>query len=555
MSKLPDRIEKGGKLPTVRTSDTWPFLTDGTYPYVLCLLSVALFFTFLGSRDFWAPVEPRYAEIARVMFTKGEWMVPTINGKLYTDKPMLYFWLVLAGSNLAGMVNEWTVRLPSALACLGLILTTFTLGRELFNPRIGFMASIILATSSRVLWEARWAHTDIPFTFFFTLSIYLFSRAVFKKGTPKKFFLAYALMGLATLTKGFIGVVLPGLIFLAFVVLRRQWRMISEWRLPSGILIFLLITLPWFVWVSTATHGKWIEDFIFIQHIQRYLSGIGHRQPFYYYLINFPADFLPWTIFLVPAIYAYRSRITLLKDPIPLFLFLWFFVIFLFFSLSDTKRALYLLPAFPPVALFIASYFDDLISGNLFQGPLYRWLVYLFFHILWVSALSLPFVAWVLRKDVVWLSLPFAILMAAAGIISVFSVQRKLPDLVFCSTSLAVTLGMLYVAGWILPFVDQYKSPRSFAQKVNETVPSNQTLYVYANTMNDFNYYTKREVIPILTSRAQVKEIISPMKTAYVIIRNKDLKKTHLTDEVRILVTDRVGSKTWNLITLASPKK
>jgi 4-amino-4-deoxy-L-arabinose transferase-like glycosyltransferase len=65
--------------------------------------------------DFWAPVEPRYAEIARVMFAKGEWIVPTVNGDLYTDKPILYFWLVLLASQIGGAVNEWTVRLPAAL--------------------------------------------------------------------------------------------------------------------------------------------------------------------------------------------------------------------------------------------------------------------------------------------------------------------------------------------------------------------------------------------------------------------------------------------------------
>jgi 4-amino-4-deoxy-L-arabinose transferase-like glycosyltransferase len=84
------------------------------YPSLLCILAALLFLPGLGSRDFWAPVEPRYAEIARVMHAKGEWVVPSANGDLYTDKPILYFWLVLLGSALAGGVNEWTVRLPSA---------------------------------------------------------------------------------------------------------------------------------------------------------------------------------------------------------------------------------------------------------------------------------------------------------------------------------------------------------------------------------------------------------------------------------------------------------
>ncbi|MEK6614337.1 MAG: glycosyltransferase family 39 protein, partial [Candidatus Binatota bacterium] len=157
---------------------------ESRYPLFLSLLAALLFFPALGMRGFWAPVEPRYAEIARIMFAKGQWIIPTVNGDLYTDKPILYFWLVLLGSKLAGSVNEWTVRLPSALSALGLVLTTYALGRDLFNARIGFMAAIVLATSARVLWEARWVHTDMTFTFFFALSLYFFSRAMLRKGKP-----------------------------------------------------------------------------------------------------------------------------------------------------------------------------------------------------------------------------------------------------------------------------------------------------------------------------------------------------------------------------------
>ncbi len=90
-------------------------ITEKHYPVLLVVLSSILFFFALGFRDFWAPVEPRYAEIVRVMFAKGEWIVPTINGGLYTDKPMLFFWLALIASKLFGGVSDWTVRFPAAL--------------------------------------------------------------------------------------------------------------------------------------------------------------------------------------------------------------------------------------------------------------------------------------------------------------------------------------------------------------------------------------------------------------------------------------------------------
>lgn len=484
------------------------------------------------------------------MLAKGEWLILTVNGDLYSDKPILYFWLVLLGSKLVGSVNEWTVRLPSALSALGLVLTTYFLGRDLFSPKVGFLAAMILATSARVLWEARWAHTDMVFAFFFTLSLYFFSRAIFQRGNRREFFLAYGLMGFATLTKGLIGVLLPALIILVFVALKRQWRSISEWRLPSGIWVFLLITVPWFAWASLATEGKWLEEFLVTHHIQRYTSGLGHRQPFFYYVINFPADFLPWTIFAVPAIFAYRPRMKFLKEPIPLFLFLWFFVIFVFFSFSDTKRALYLLPIFPPATLFVACYFDNLVSQNMSQDALYRWLACLFFHLLWIGSLSLPVVAWFFQREALGISLPFAFVMAGGGLVTAVAIWRRRPSIVFFSTAFTVLLGMLYAAVWLLPFIDQYKSPKPFALHVKRTVPSAEPLYIFADTMNDFNFYTEREIIPVLSSQAELGNVMSQVKTAYMLIRERDLKKVNV-EEARVIAVGRVGDKKWHLVRLA----
>jgi 4-amino-4-deoxy-L-arabinose transferase-like glycosyltransferase len=237
--------------------------------FYLCLLAGLLFFPALGARDFWAPVEPRYAEIVRIMFINNEWIVPTVNGGLYTDKPILYFWLALIASKLAGAVNEWSVRLPAALGALGAVLTTYALGRKFFSPRIGLIAATVLATSTRVIWEGRWAHVDMLFTFFFALSMYFAARVVLRQGTDNELFLSYALMALATLTKGLVGVVLPALILLTFVLVRRDWRILKEARLGWGILIFLVVAAPWFVLVTAATDGKWLTDFIYFQHIQR----------------------------------------------------------------------------------------------------------------------------------------------------------------------------------------------------------------------------------------------------------------------------------------------
>ncbi|HEX2229054.1 MAG TPA: glycosyltransferase family 39 protein [Candidatus Binatia bacterium] len=526
------------------------FFQDERWQWVsLLVLCSALFFPGLGARDFWAPVEPRYAEIARVMFTKGEWIVPTVNGKLYTDKPILYFWLILVVSKLAGAVNEWTVRLPVALAGVGFVSVTYCLGRDFFSARIGLLAAAILATMVRVIWEARWAHIDILFCFFFLFSVYHAARAVLKKGHPNEILIAYVFMGLATLAKGLIGIVLPALLLIGFMVARRDWRMLAAAKLHWGIPIFLVVVVPWLYLVSSATDGKWLTEFIYVHHLRRYTAWIGHREPFYYYLTTLPVDVLPWTIFAIPALYSYRGYGYLLAEPSKLLLVVWFLVVFVFFSASDSKRDLYLLPLLPTVAIFIAHYFDDLAAGRL-QGPLFRLVTLIFYSLLTVTGLILPWAAWLVRRDVFWISLPTAAVLTAAGGLAIYFVWRKQPLKLAALTALAMVLTMLSIVFWIFPYVERFKSRRFFSMEVQTIVPHDATVYVYDDEMNDFNYYMQREVIPVLRSRAAVEKLMGGGSGAYLLIKSTDLKRLGIIAPQQIRITGAIGSTLWNLVAL-----
>jgi 4-amino-4-deoxy-L-arabinose transferase-like glycosyltransferase len=526
---------------------------EKNYSVILTCLCVLLFFFGLGSRDFWAPVEPRYAEIARVMFAKGEWVVPTVNGDLYTDKPILYFWLVLLASKAAGAVNEWTVRLPVALGGLGFVLTTYFIGKEFYSARAGFLSAVILATSMRVIWESRWAHIDMLFGFFFTLSIYYAARWIFRRGHRYEIFLSYAMMGLATLAKGLIGVVLPALLLISFVLVRRDWQLLLEAKLPAGIALFLSLVVPWVWLVGRATDGKWLADFIYIHHIQRYLAGAGHRQPFYYYFATLPVDLLPWTVFVVPALYAYRNSRKIWREPVPLFFVLWFLTVFLFFSFSDTKRELYLVPLLPTVALLLGNYFNDLASGEIFETFLHRWLALGNFALITVLGIALPLAAWFVRRDAFWLSVPASLVLIAGGAFAVHCIRQRRPLWTVASIALMMTLGMMSAVQWFFPYLETFKSRRLFAREINKIVPLAEPLYVYADTMNDFNFYLRREVMPVLSSPADVEKLPSAAQTRYMLIKQRDLAKLNMIAPQRILLSDGAANATWNLIQVKMP--
>jgi len=516
----------------------------------LIALAFGLFLFGLGSRDFWAPVEPRYAEIARMMFLKGQWLVPTVNGNLYTDKPILYFWLALIGAKMFGAVNEWTVRLPAALGGVGFVVATYLIGRDLISSRVGFVSAVILATAMRVLWEARWAHVDTVFCAFFIFAIYFGARTVLRKGSPNEVLLSYLFIALATLTKGLIGVVLPGLIFLGFMLVCRDWSMIPRMKLYWGIPIFFLVAAPWFYAVNQATDGKWLADFIYIHHIRRYTAGSGHRQPFYYYLTTLPADFLPWTIFIVPALSAYRPLRSRLTDPVVQFFLVWFAAVFLFFSFSDTKRDLYLLPLLPTLALFLGRYFDDLTHGRIAQDFLYRSWTSFFFGLVAVTGLCLPAAAWLYYREAFRAVLPASAVLLVAGLASVFYIWRCRPFHAMVTTVAMMVLTMVCASLWIMPYLERFKSPRWFSDQVRRIVPAATPVYIYADTMNDFNYYTGREVMPVVSTTAALDRLLQKRASGYLIIRERDLKRLPQLPVQWIVASEPDSSSHWELLEL-----
>ena len=520
------------------------------YSYCLLTLTLLVFFTGLGGRDLWAPVEPRYAEIIRIMFAKSEWVVPTVNGDLYTDKPILYFWLALIASKIAGGVSEWTVRAPAALGGIGFVLATYFTGRDFFSPKVGLIAGAILATSLRVIWEARWAHIDMLFGFFFLLTIYFGARALLGKGGKREILWSYVFMGLAVLSKGLIGVVLPALLLASFAIVRRDWHLLVNAKLQLGIPIFLLITAPWFYLVNSATDGRWLADFIYIHHLQRYTKGNGHRQPVYYYLTTLPVDFLPWTVFAIPAVLAYFPYRQLLQRPKALYFSLCFLVVFLFFSLSDSKRDLYLLPLMPTLALLVGNYVVDLSENRIHESALYQWLSQSYFSAVAVIGLVAPIGAWLIGSEIFWISLPVALVLVIGGIVTVVFIRKRRP--LEAITAVALLMASLAVSAsiWILPYLNHFKSPRPFSMQVKRIVPPTMPLYIYADTMNDFNFYTDREKIPVLSSAGELKKVREQPTAGFLLIKEHDLKRLSELGRNGVVVQGSIGSEIWNLIAL-----
>lgn len=533
------------------------FLESRLYLYPLLLFASAglLFFLALGARDFWAPGEPIYGEIIRVMFDRNEWVIPTLNGELFSDKPVLYFWLALIFSKVAGRVSEWTVRLPAALGGMGMVLTTYSLGKTFYDRRTGFMSALILATAYRVVWESRFLRFDTVLSYFLVFGFYLFLRAFLRKQSSGLYLCAYICFALAALTKGPIGLVLPGLTVLCLLFFTGRWDELRKMHLVPGFLLVAVVLFPWLFLLHLRGEDQWVRDFLLIHNVQNYaLEPIGHVRPFYYYLENLPLDFLPWT-FLIPGAliyyYPWRER---LREPATLALFCWFAVIFVFFSFSKSKLAYYLLPLLPSLAILAGCYLNSLFSKNERRGFHWRWTLsslYVLSGVLWAGGAVLPALTRKLEPDLFLWSAPLSLILVGGSIGMILRLGRK-RIATFFSTFVIVLLGLLFIGSvGVMPYLDKFKSPRLMGEFIMRHVPIEAPVYIFRSTMTDFNYYARRGAIPVINSRNEVEKLFSQNQGAHLLINEKDLKQLNLEQKPNIVTEKQVGERKWYLIKLS----
>ena len=336
-----------------------PRLSDAV---VLALLLGLFFSLFLGSRPLSVPDEGRYVEIPREMAVTGDWLTPRLNGVKYFEKPPLFYWFEAALIRLFGL-SEWSVRLGPALFALFGCLAVYYAGARMFGRRTGILSAVVLATSILYYALSRVITLDMPVSVLLTAALLSFLLGTREPGgvTRRLFFWSfYAFAALATLTKGLIGIFIPGIIIGAWLLIMNEWRVLRSMHLASGMALFLLIAVPWHVMVDRS-NPEFFNFYFIHEHFQRYLTKVHHRyKPFWFFIPVLVGGLFPWSAFLVQAV---RRALPRWKDRHvhreTVFLLLWAGLIFLFFSASSSKLMPYILPVFPPLALIIGKYLAD----------------------------------------------------------------------------------------------------------------------------------------------------------------------------------------------------
>ncbi len=332
---------------------------------LLLVIAAAMLFSFLGTRDLWAPDEPKYALVAREMIETGEFLIPHVNGAPYPDKPPLMFWAIAAVSLLTGGVTPAAAVLPSIVAALFVLGGTMRLARTLApqaDLAVELLAAGGLACAYRFVMQATSGQLDMLLCAFSTWAFVFLFETLETPGGGDRTLPAFLMMGLGTLAKGPVALVIPlgGVAAAAILTGRaRALGRLVSWRAAA---VFAAVVGAWLVpagWHALATgRQEWLTDLLFRQTIVRYAASWHHHQPPWFFLVVPWYDFFPASALLPAALIGLARPGTRPGPAIPRSAFVGLaaasaFAV-LFFSIPSGKRGLYLLPIYPLLALLIA---------------------------------------------------------------------------------------------------------------------------------------------------------------------------------------------------------
>lgn len=465
--------------------------------FLLALWALVLFGINIWGYDLWSPDEPRYAEVAREMQITGNYLVPHVNGKPYLEKPPLLMWLMVISSYPFGEITELPARLPSVISGVISVLLTYYLAKKLAGREIAWLSALIFMTMQRVWWQARFGQIDMLLTTLLLAALYCFYTWYYSDRKSNKLLLVMYLCFLGALfSKGPGTLVFPALFFVVFYW--KEKRKIFDIHPIKGFLIVVLIYGVWYIyarWAGAAQLQKEASQVmgadLFKQTLGRFIYGVSHPQPPWYYLLTLPVDMFPWSVFLlwiIPWVWKNRNESEGIR-----FLLTWIIPAFIFFSIAVGKRAIYLLPLFPAMAILSAlslKSFEETSTLRWKKGIRILWTIIL------ICMTIVPFV--VLGTEfaniwnIYWVLISVIALIAIADTLFDFFRHSQVRSLLN-QIPQHVSLYLFFIALIIFPSVNTVKSVRSFCEPMRKQSERqiNYEAYSFGFEDEEYTFYAK----------------------------------------------------------------
>ncbi len=469
------------------------------------VVAFALLYGFrLGSYPLGPGDEGRYAEVPREMLASGDWVIPRLNDVYYFEKPPLMYWLTAMSESVFGL-NAWAVRFVPAMLALGGVLLTYAAARRLHGRDAGVASAVVLGTSLLYFALGRLPLLDMGLTVLMSATLFCFLLGVREPPGARRrwlFYGLYASAALATLTKGLVGFLVAGAVMFLWLLIFNQWKRLRPLHLPTGILVFLAIALPWHL-LAAARADTWAHRYLVVEHFERFFTPMAKRPgAWYYYIPVVLGGLIPWMPCLFPALrdrlrggWAARDR-----NADAWFLVTWVGFVFLFFSKSQSKLVPYILPVFPALAVLIGAWLADAMrapdGGQRLRNSL-RVVTFL------CGLLAFALVAAVLAPGLVKLDVaqavvlrPLAFVMAGALVIGgvaaplLARIRGAAAAVAALAVMMAVFFGTLLFAA---PTLNK-PSTQALAQIVVAQARPGDRVFHYHGFFHDFTFYAQRTV-------------------------------------------------------------
>ena len=340
------------------------------------LLYTALLLAILPMRDLWSPDEPDFAQCVREMRERGSWLLPYLNGMPYSEKPILFYWLmktsaivgqfVAGGAGFTFGIAAWALRLPSVAAAILFVAAYHRWVRRFLDVETAELGTMILATTPIWFWQAQFIQIDMTFAALLAGSwlSWLGGYLILREHVPSRhehearssFLASYAFLGLAILAKGPLALVLSLVLILAFLAWQHDFQLLRQMRLGMGLLLLLAIVAPWYAAAALKAGPQYAYQMVIHQNLERAMHAWDHVQPWWSYGPYLAGDFFPWSLVLPTlAVLLYRKKDQ--ASPLVRFAILAFSVPFVLLSFSQSKQSKYLLMVYPFLAILMASMF------------------------------------------------------------------------------------------------------------------------------------------------------------------------------------------------------
>ncbi len=529
---------------------------------VVCL-ALVLYASLAAGWPRFSRAEVFFAECAREMLGQSDWITPLYHGKPFFDKPILMYWWIIGTFTTFG-ISHLSARIPAIIAALITVALTGTGTARLFGRRGGALAAMALASSFMFISFAASCMSDMNLVLYDTLAMaLLYAGLEMEQRRGLIWWLASAAMGLAFLTKGPVGVVLPAVAFAAFLAVTRKLSTVKPRHLAVGALTVLAIGLPWFL-AAYRANGLWAISWFFLrENLQRFAgSTYDTHKPAWFMVASFVSGFAPWSLFLpfIVFVEAQEGRRLGRKGkggkagpgsaPVPpagaddggcrrkrLFLWLYLVAVLGFFSVSRGKCDYYALPAYPAAAALVGAHLSRWIAGGCRPAYLVGWLFAAGFAA--VGALAVYPLGCIAggKPFFLWAALPVTLVLSGLAIAG--SLWRGRLYLAYAAAFAGICLAGTGFAWQGLKEIGEMQFTGRFCRQINHSPPGTRigVLASHANSIDEITFQTGREPVRLNTA-AELARFLSLPGIAVAVVSEDELSR--LPESGRPRIVDRM---------------